>query len=76
MVVPALKKKLTSPPSDSAYSSYIRCQISAYTNNFDYSDKFVEKGYFLSKTKKVDIAIECRIFELRSVPNFSLYGQF
>ena len=34
--------------------------------------KFAQKGYFLSKTEKVNIAIEFYIFELVYVQNFSL----
>ena len=34
--------------------------------------KFGQKGYFRSKTEKVNITIEFCIFELVQVPNFSL----
>ena len=38
--------------------------------------KFVQKGYFQSKTEKVNITIKFCIFKLVQVPNFSLHWQF
>ena len=33
-------------------------------NNFEFLDKFAQKGYFWSKTEKVNITIEFCIFKL------------
>ena len=38
--------------------------------------KFAKKGYFRSKTERVNIMIEFCMFELFYVPNFSLNRQF
>ena len=42
----------------------------------NFGKKFAEKGCFRSKTEKVNITMEFCIFELVSVPNFSLHWQF
>ena len=51
-------------PLDSAYSSYAKYQISASAANFDFLDQICPKGYFQSKTRKVNVTIEFYIFYL------------
>ena len=53
-------------------------QISAYTDNLDFSLhwQMFPKFFFWSKVRKVKITIEFWIFKLVWVPNFSLSWQF
>ena len=69
--ISCLKQKKWTPPLSSAYSNLPMNQIS-FKKILNFGTKFAQKGYFLSKTEKVNIAIEFCIFELVYVQNFSL----
>ena len=82
---PDLPKKGFSGLKQKKWAPHIFCiilhiQISLVRNfssdNFDFLDQICQKRYFQSKTEKVDIIIESRIFKLILVPNFSLNWQF
>ena len=48
-----LKQKTWTSQSNSAYSNYTRCQVSTYTNNFDFSGQnFPKKGISSVKWKR------------------------
>ena len=61
--------------SDSANLNYLQSNISAYTNKFDFSGPNLPKNC-QSKIKKANITYDLHIFQLDSIPNLSLYGQF
>ena len=58
------------------YSNWSRDQILAQPDNFDFWIRFAQKEYFQSKPKKVNTTNEFCIFQLVSVPSFSLNWQF
>ena len=48
------------------------CEISAWTDNLDFSDQICSQRVFPVKNKTVNFTIELCIFELLWVPNFNL----
>lgn len=42
----------------------IMFEISVWTDNFSFVDQFAQKGYFFSKTEKINTANESYKFEL------------
>ena len=69
------KANKITPPRNFVYSNYSLYQISLLTI-LSFWTKFAQEKYLWSKTEKVHIIIEFRIFKLVLVPNFSLNWQF
>ena len=66
------KKQKKKSQSNSAHSNKPLYRISAKSDNFDFLDQIAQKGYFRSKTEKVNTTFEFCMFELVLVPNVSL----
>ena len=69
--ISCLKQKKWTPPLSSAYSNLPMNQIS-FKKILNFGTKFAQKGYFLSKTEKVNIAIECIKFQLKACVRYFL----
>ena len=72
------KQKKWMSSLNSTYSNYFWYQISAYTDNFDFLTRFTKKGFFWSKTEKVNTIYFLQILRIQIilVQNFSSNWQF